>query len=115
MFEPPVLIARACQTRFVHSQANSIDDGGTMTLPSQDVRNWTQQGSQGAAKLTYDAVKLALLLCDDLDKYQYEVFLQGSYANSTNTCGDSDVDVVVMLTSTFTSDTSRLSVAEKAN
>ncbi len=41
------------------------------------------------------------------------MFLQGSYANNTNTRGDSDVDVVVMMTSTFMPDLSRLSAPEK--
>lgn len=38
---------------------------------------------------------------------------QGSYGDSTNTRGDSDVDVVVMLTSTYMPETSRLSGAEQ--
>lgn len=85
-----------------------------MAVRSSDIRSWTQQGSQDAAKKTYDVVKTALILSDALDDYTYEVFLQGSYANATNTRGDSDVDVVVMLTSTFMPDTSRLTEVEKA-
>jgi len=37
-----------------------------------------------------------------------EVFLQGSYRNVTNIYSDSDVDIVVLLTETYTRDTSRL-------
>lgn len=41
------------------------------------------------------------------------VYLQGSYANSTNIRFDSDVDIVVQLNSLFWSDTSQLSGAEQ--
>jgi hypothetical protein len=75
--------------------------------------SWTAQGSADASKRTYDSVKAALSRSFELQGVEYEVFLQGSYANSTNTRGDSDVDVVVMLTSTFMPDTARLSPMEK--
>lgn len=85
-----------------------------MTVQPSDIRSWTQQGSQDAAKRTYDSVKAALSESQALNDYTYEVFLQGSYANATNTRGDSDVDIVVMLTSTYVPDTSRLTALEKA-
>jgi len=43
---------------------------------------------------------------------RHEVYLQGSYKNSTNIRGDSDVDIVVQLNSTFRSDTSALPLEE---
>jgi len=43
----------------------------------------------------------------------FEIFLQGSYANTTNIYGDSDVDVVVLHTNTFHYDLSRLSPTEQ--
>ncbi|NQX10365.1 nucleotidyltransferase [Microbacteriaceae bacterium VKM Ac-2855] len=58
-------------------------------------------------------MKTALELSTELDDIDYKVFLQGSYANDTNTRGDSDVDVVVMMTSTFMPDTSQLGATEK--
>jgi len=42
-----------------------------------------------------------------------EIFLQGSYANSTNIYGDSDVDVVVLYRDTFYFDWSALTAAER--
>jgi hypothetical protein len=42
------------------------------------------------------------------------VYLQGSYANATNIRADSDVDIVVELTSIFRSDVSALTRLEKA-
>jgi len=74
---------------------------------------WAQQGSVDASKRTYASVKAALDASDELDGISYEVFLQGSYANDTNTRGDSDVDVVVMMISTFMPETTRLNAAEK--
>ena len=90
-----------------------------MTVSKSEAQAWTAVGSQDAAKRTYDSVKKALRESNVLAKYvlgvDFEVFLQGSYANSTNTRGDSDVDVVVMLTSTYMPDTSQLSPGERAN
>lgn len=49
----------------------------------------------------------------NLQSLDYEVYLQGSYKNSTNIRFDSDVDVVVQINSVFWSDKSRLSEIEK--
>jgi hypothetical protein len=43
----------------------------------------------------------------------YEVYLQGSYKNDTNIRGDSDVDVVVELKSSYFADVSQLSAADQ--
>lgn len=48
-----------------------------------------------------------------LSGFDYEVYLQGSYANSTNVRFDSDVDIVVQLNSVFYSDKSQLTDDEK--
>lgn len=71
--------------------------------------SWTSAGAQTAAKNTYAAVEAALAAWPALQSRDYKVFLQGSYANSTNIRGDSDVDVVAMIRETFNSDTSALS------
>ena len=44
---------------------------------------------------------------EDLSEFKYKVFLQGSYKNDTNLGGDSDVDVVVRLSTKL-----KLSVAD---
>ena len=44
-------------------------------------------------------IRQALDAHQGLSKFKYEVFLQGSYKNDTNLGGDSDVDVVVRLSS----------------
>lgn len=84
-----------------------------MATTIQERQDWVAQGSVEASSRTYTSVKTALERSAELRNLNYEVFLQGSYANSTNTRGDSDVDVVVMLTSTFMPNTSRLSSVEK--
>ncbi|MFA5228597.1 MAG: nucleotidyltransferase [Candidatus Paceibacterota bacterium] len=48
-----------------------------------------------------------------LDNFEYEIYLQGSYANSTNVRFDSDVDIVVQLNKPFFSDKSQLSELER--
>lgn len=63
---------------------------------------------------TYASVRTALARSRWLDGMDYEVFLQGSYANHTNTRGDSDVDIVVMLKTTYMPDTARLPPSDLA-
>lgn len=64
--------------------------------------------------MTYDSIKA----CIDSHKFPegttYDVYLQGSYGNSTNIREDSDVDVVIELTSSFRPDISSLSTAEES-
>jgi len=78
----------------------------------ENLRSWTQPGAQDAAQATYASVRAALDRSPAVQAYQPEIFLQGSYANHTNTRGDSDVDIVVMMKSSFMPDTSRLTVPE---
>ncbi|MEU7926386.1 nucleotidyltransferase [Micromonospora sp. NPDC049107] len=84
-----------------------------MSISAVERRNWTNQGAQDAAQRTYSSVKAALDRSPALSRLDWEAFLQGSYANHTNTRGDSDVDVVVMLKSSFTPDTRRLPPADQ--
>lgn len=50
----------------------------------------------------------------EITSFQFpEIYLQGSYANSTNVKFDSDVDIVVQLNSVFWSDKTQLSDTEK--
>lgn len=50
---------------------------------------------------TINMIKSAVNGCVELKDLSIEVFVQGSYANNTNVRTNSDVDVCVMLTSTF--------------
>lgn len=60
-------------------------------------------------KLPVDEIKRS----NELSHLGYEVYLQGSYANSTNVRFDSDVDIVVQLNAVFYSDKSQLTEGEK--
>lgn len=73
-----------------------------MAIPETQLETWSHQGSITNSANTGNSVKNAI------DNYQgfpssinYNFYLQGSYKNSTNIYGDSDVDVVVELTSSF--------------
>jgi hypothetical protein len=88
-----------------------------MPIPESQLETWSGQGAVTSAKATHEAIRRALAADKDslLNRQEYEVFLQGSYRNDTNTRGDSDVDVVVQLNSTFVSDKSHLSLQEQAS
>lgn len=73
---------------------------------------WTAAGSDATAQRTYTSIKVALA---DLSSHRdVEVFLQGSYANTTNVRSDSDVDIVVMTKQTFQGETTRLGTEARA-
>jgi Nucleotidyltransferase domain len=80
---------------------------------SQEHVNWTAAGSDATAQKTYASVKSALAKFEQ--ERNVEIFLQGSYANSTNIRADSDVDIVVMMKSVFVGASERLSGAALAS
>lgn len=51
----------------------------------------------------------------DLSSFNYDIYLQGSYKNSTNISNSSDVDIVIELTSIYYPDTSLLTESHKKN
>lgn len=73
-----------------------------MAISSLQLEKWSHQGSITNSAATANAIK------DAINSYQYfpegisfDVYLSGSYKNDTNIYGESDVDVVVELTSSF--------------
>jgi len=71
-----------------------------MPIPESQLERWSHQGATTTAKQTHESIRAAL------DRYEWpkdkpEIYLQGSYKNSTNIRGNSDVDVVVQLNSVF--------------
>lgn len=50
----------------------------------------------------------------NLDEFKYNIYLQGSYKNSTNVTKSSDVDIIVELTSVYYSDISSLNESQKS-
>lgn len=67
-------------------------------------KSWTQPASvteDERMATTIKMIKSAVDSSTEIQSLDYEVFVQGSYANKTNIKADSDVDVCVMLKSTF--------------
>lgn len=74
-----------------------------MPIPERQLETWSHQGAIESSKRTHTAVRRALRQWDDLRNRDYEVYLQGSYKNSTNIRGSSDVDVIAQMNDTFRS------------
>ncbi|KYK34927.1 MAG: hypothetical protein AYK18_13540 [Theionarchaea archaeon DG-70] len=70
-------------------------------IPESQLEIWSHQGAVKTAKATHESIRRALNSHEWPYNIDFEVYLQGSYKNSTNIRGDSDVDIVVQLNSTF--------------
>jgi hypothetical protein len=77
-------------------------------LSEQQLVVWSNAPSSTKIQYTHEQVRKAIEKSDALRCRNFEIFLQGSYANSTNIRLDSDVDIVVQLNSSFNHDLSRL-------
>ena len=84
-----------------------------MTIPESQLSRWSDHGDQGPSKRTHEAVRRALDAYHWPQGTTYDFYLQGSYRNDTNIRGDSDVDIVLELTSSFQYDASLLSQNEQ--
>ena len=70
-----------------------------MSIPESTLAKWSHHEAGTAFKQAHVPIREALEAHGSLSQFKYEVFLQGSYKNDTNLGGDSDVDVVVRLSS----------------
>jgi hypothetical protein len=77
-----------------------------MPIPEPQLETWSKPGAVETAERTHKSIRAALEAYNWPSGVQYEVYLQGSYRNRTNIRGDSDVDIVVQLNSTFLSNLS---------
>src|SRR3989344_85387 len=78
-----------------------------MPIPESQLETWARPGASTTAKTTADSIKNALNSYRSWPSgVEFDVYLQGSYKNDTHIRGDSDVDVVVQLNSTFHSNLS---------
>jgi len=73
-----------------------------MSIPANQLDTWAKQGSKDLSSTTYQSVRNALSgssspIREMITSGKVKIDLQGSYANDTNTRGDSDVDVLVRL------------------
>lgn len=79
-----------------------------MAIQESQLSTWANQGSIITSAKTYDSVKKCIDGINWKSDISYDIYLQGSYKNSTNIYGNSDVDIVVEFQSVFFSDTSNL-------
>lgn len=84
-----------------------------MVISEQQLEVWSHTGADTGAKMAYDRVKNILSSSNFSKKSEVDIFLQGSYANTTHIRADSDVDVIIRLTTVINSDISRLSELQK--
>lgn len=85
-----------------------------MPIPLSKLNTWANQGAIATSSEAYASIRHALLKASSpLAGRGVEIFLQGSYANSTNVYGDSDVDVVVLYPDTVYWDMSALTPAHR--
>lgn len=85
-----------------------------MPIPEAQLNTWSHQGAITTSSAAYASIRHALLKTSSpLANRGVEIFLQGSYANSTNIYGDSDIDVVVLYKDTFYKDMSALAPAQQ--
>jgi len=88
-----------------------------MSIPTSQLETWSNPGANDSATKTYNRVKNVLIADNSILQQKgkdFEVYLQGSYKNSTNIYADSDVDLVVQLNSTWQRNLSRLSRTQKS-
>ena len=70
-----------------------------MAIPENQFKIWAQPGTVTGAKNTHAAIRNALGRYQWREDVRYRTYLQGSYRNNTHLRRQSDVDVVVELTS----------------
>lgn len=85
-----------------------------MAINNDQLQIWANSPGHSKAQHTYQQVKNALAESEVSQVRGCEIYLQGSYANSTNIRVDSDIDVVVQLNSTFSPGIHRLTEFEKS-
>jgi hypothetical protein len=82
-------------------------------IPESQFDTWARQGATTKAQTAHHSIRDALDQWKQWsDGVKFDTYLQGSYRNSTNIWRDSDVDLVVELTSIVRYDTSQLTVWE---
>jgi len=79
-----------------------------MAINESQLITWSHQGVTTSSANTYDSIKTCIEGNNWKDDVSFEIYLQGSYKNSTNIRGDSDVDVIVEFSSVFYSNKEEL-------
>lgn len=86
-----------------------------MAHSESQLETWSHQGSKTQSAETYETIKRTL---EDRNapfaSRSFEIFLQGSYGNDTNIYSDSDVDIVICLTSVYYTDLTNLDTSQRS-
>ncbi|MFZ2026502.1 MAG: nucleotidyltransferase [Microgenomates group bacterium] len=85
-----------------------------MAISNDQLQTWANAPGHTKAQHTYQQIKNALTASGVSQVRGCEVYLQGSYANSTNIRHDSDIDVVIQLNSSFAYGLNRLTDFQKS-
>ena len=85
-----------------------------MPIPESQLVTWSRQGAIVTSKQTHEAIRSALAAFKWPLGVKYEVNIQGSYKNDTNVFAESDVDVLIELTSAVHYGSTRLTESERA-
>jgi len=86
-----------------------------MAIAEAQLETWSKQGTVPQSSTTYNSIK-NVLEAEGTPYFgkKYEVFLQGSYGNSTNIYSESDVDIVIKLNDCFHRDITRLPAEQQS-
>ncbi len=89
-----------------------------MAIPESQLETWAKQGATVTAKSTHESIRVALEsenspIRNRIKNGEVEIYLQGSYKNDTNIRGDSDVDMIVELNTTFGHNAHELPLEQK--
>ncbi|HHU19817.1 MAG TPA: nucleotidyltransferase [Bacilli bacterium] len=87
-----------------------------MSIPASTLKAWSNQGATQTPKSLREKIENKLTGSESKiqRKGELEIYLQGSYRNSTNIHGNSDVDIVIQHDATFFRDISNLDTYETA-
>ena len=85
-----------------------------MAIPEAQLVTWSHQGSVTQSASTYQSIKQTLeSVHASYAGKSFRVYLQGSYGNDTNVYAESDVDVVIELSTTFYHDVETLEPSQQ--
>ena len=70
-----------------------------MPIPESQLERWAEPQQTRKAQYTHKVIREAIKNYDYSRKYEFEDYLQGSYATHTNIWADTDVDIIVQLNS----------------
>lgn len=84
-----------------------------MAIPETQLETWSHQGAIQSSAETHKSVTNCIAKANWNSDVRYETYLQGSYPNSTNIYGNSDVDLVVEFRSIFSKNLSLLTDSQR--